>query len=50
MDRSEGRLRIAAGQFALARGCVDENMRFHEMLIESAAAAGVNLIFFLNFL
>ena len=46
MDRSEGRLRIAAGQFAPARGCIDENMRYHEMLIESAAAAGVNLIFF----
>lgn len=28
------------------RGCIDENMRYHEMLIESAASAGVNLIIF----
>ncbi|NIF23891.1 carbon-nitrogen hydrolase family protein [Candidatus Pantoea multigeneris] len=46
MNSIQGRLRIAAGQFAPARGCINENMRYHEMLIESAASAGVNLIFF----
>ena len=46
MDSRQGRLRIAAGQFAPARGLIDENMRYHEMLIESAASAGVNLIIF----
>lgn len=46
MDSVQGRLRIAAGQFAPIRGCIDENMRYHEMLTESAASAGVNLIVF----
>ncbi len=46
MDSIQGKLRIAAGQFAPARGCIDENMRYHEMLIKSAAAADVDLIFF----
>lgn len=46
MKSSQGRLRIAAGQFAPVPGCIDENMRYHEMLIESAASAGVNLIIF----
>lgn len=46
MDSIQRKLRIAAGQFAPAHGCIDENMRYHEILIESAASAGVNLIFF----
>lgn len=46
METMQRRLKIAAGQFAPVRGCIDENMRYHERLIESAASAGVNLIFF----
>ena len=46
MASIQKRLRIAAGQFAPVRGCIEENMRYHEMLIESAASAGVNLIIF----
>ncbi|WP_312838531.1 carbon-nitrogen hydrolase family protein [Pantoea piersonii] len=46
MGSVQRKLKIAAGQFAPVRGCIDENMRYHEMLIESAASAGVNLIIF----
>lgn len=46
MEGIERRLRIAAGQFAPVRGCIDDNMRYHEILITSAASAGVNLIIF----
>lgn len=40
------RLRIAAGQFAPVRGCLEENMRHHEILVASAALSGVSLIIF----
>ena len=40
------RLKIAAGQFAPVRGAIEENMRYHELLVERAASAGVNLILF----
>lgn len=46
MDATERKLRIAAGQFAPARGCIEENRRHHEFLVTSAASAGVNLIIF----
>lgn len=40
------RIRIAAGQFAPVRGNIAENIRHHEVLIQSAASAGVDLIVF----
>ncbi|PLR50244.1 carbon-nitrogen hydrolase family protein [Chimaeribacter arupi] len=46
MEGIQRRLRIAAGQFAPVRGGIDENMHYHDMLIKSAASAGVNLIIF----
>ncbi|MFH8135689.1 carbon-nitrogen hydrolase family protein [Pantoea osteomyelitidis] len=46
MGSIQRRLRIAAGQFAPVRGCIEENMRYHELLVTSAASAGVNLIIF----
>ncbi|WP_312226647.1 carbon-nitrogen hydrolase family protein [Pseudescherichia sp.] len=46
MASIQKRLRIAAGQFAPVRGCIEENMHYHELLITSAASAGVNLIIF----
>lgn len=46
MGGIQGRLKIAAGQFAPIRGCIEENLRYHELLITSAASAGVNLIVF----
>lgn len=46
MDGIQERLRIAAGQFAPICGDIEENMRHHELLITSAASAGVNLIVF----
>ncbi|WP_313124620.1 carbon-nitrogen hydrolase family protein [Pseudescherichia sp.] len=46
MGSIQGKLKIAAAQFAPVRGCIEENMRYHELLIASAASAGVNLIFF----
>ncbi len=46
MGSIHGRLKIAAGQFAPIRGCIEENLHYHELLITSAASAGVNLIFF----
>jgi len=46
MGSMQRKLTIAAGQFAPGRGNIEENIRHHELLITSAASAGVNLIFF----
>lgn len=46
MDVIQRRLSVAAGQFAPVRGCIEENMHYHKVLVESAASAGVNIIIF----
>lgn len=46
MGSFQRRVRIAAGQFAPVSGSIKKNMHYHEMLVTSAASAGVNLIIF----
>lgn len=46
MGSIQKRVRIAAGQFAPVAGDIAENRRYHELLIATAASAGVDLIFF----